>query len=368
MMKRPVALWLALLFLVFLAAPASAEDIELTTKDIQALEAKAKQGRADAKNILEQYRKQQAEKAAKKDAPENEGVIGTIMEVEGDATITTEGREPAEIAVDTPVHLNDVVETGKGARVFILFIDNTEMTLSENTKLAVDEWVFNPDDNTEDKGVYSILKGTFLYVSGLIAKKENPDVQVNTPVGSIGIRGTVFWGGDIDDTYGILVNKGRVNVKTDAGQVTVEEGQGTSVRDRKAPPAAVKTWAPEKITRATATVKLRQPEQVRERVVKQQVQNKALSVRYREFLDTQRTKARPQPMLQKPQQKTTPSAPAQKGQKQIDPAKQKQLMDQMKDEELKNQLRQKMMLDELKELQRQELYNNQMDRQLHRLF
>ncbi len=306
------------IFFIFFSVPAHAENLVLSASDISDLEAKAAQGRADAQSILDQYKAQQAAKEKMvKAAAENDGVIGTVMEIEGTATIGPEGQEPAAVAVNTPVHLSDIVETGAGAKLFVLFIDNTEMTLAENTKLAVNEWNFDPDDSAGNKGVYSILQGTFSYVSGLIAKKENPDVHINTPVGSIGIRGTEFWGGRTDDDYGVLVKEGSVSVKTDAGQVVVDKGQGTTVHDRKSQPTAAKVWAAEKISKAVATVALKKPDEVRQRIVEQQEQQKVLVEHYKEFMQTRRVQQREQrqqQMQQRPQRQG--QAPRQQNQQQ----------------------------------------------------
>ena len=137
-----------------------------------------------------------------------EPIVGTILEVEGNATVTANGKS-VRAAIKTPVRMKDLVTTGPKSRVFILFIDETEMTLSEKTKLRVDEYVFNPENNKSDKARYSVLEGAFKYVSGLIGKK---DIAINTSYGSLGIRGTVLWGGRLKDSYGVHVKEGRVEV------------------------------------------------------------------------------------------------------------------------------------------------------------
>jgi len=53
---------------------------------------------------------------------------------------------------------------------------------------------------------FSVVKGVFVYTSGLIGREDPDDVTIETPVGSIGIRGTI------------------IAADVDAGEITVVEG------------------------------------------------------------------------------------------------------------------------------------------------
>ena len=149
--------------------------------------------------------------------------------------------------IDAPIALDDVIETASDGRALIQFIDGTELIISANTKMTVDEFVYDPDNSANNKADYSILRGTFLYTSGLIAKRPNPDVTVNTAYGSIGIRGTQFWGGPIDGAFGLLVNDGAVTIKNAAGQVSLAKGEGTSIPGFRTAPGVVKKWSRQKL-------------------------------------------------------------------------------------------------------------------------
>ena len=219
-------------------------------------------------------------------ATADEGVIGTILEVEGTATLAPQGGTPAPAAVNTPVHLNDVIATGPSSRAFILLIDNTQWTLSENSKLTVDQWVYDPDDNTNNKGRYSILQGAFEYVSGLITKKPNPDVEITTPAGSIGIRGTDITGGDIDGEYGVQVDEGVIDVKTDAGQVRVNKGEGTTWRGRGAAPGKPAQWKAERLQQIRQKVYLQHRERVQQRMAQMQERHQEMRQHYKQFMKT----------------------------------------------------------------------------------
>lgn len=180
-------------------------------------------------------------------------IIGTILEVEGTGSVTSAGKA-IKAAVQTPVRLNDIVSTGPKSRIFILFVDETQFTLAENTKLTVNKYVYDPKNANNNKASFSVLDGAFEYVSGLLAKKPEPDVNINTSYGSIGVRGTRFWGGRIKDTNGVHVTDGRVRVRNDGGEVLVGKGQGTFVKDKKAKPTNAAPFPPELLQVITGSV------------------------------------------------------------------------------------------------------------------
>jgi hypothetical protein len=196
---------------------------------------------------------------------QDKDIIGTILEVEGTGTIQADNTKK-EATVNTPIHTGDMILTGPQSRIFLLLIDNTELTLSENGQLSVDDYIFNEEDKTNNKAVYSILKGAFLYASGEIAKKKNPDVTLNIPAGSIGIRGTRFWGGDIDGSYGVLVGEGEVEINTGTGPVRLKTNGTATLKGRGVKPDISKTWAPDKIKRAISQIVLKNPEIVSARM------------------------------------------------------------------------------------------------------
>jgi hypothetical protein len=89
------------------------------------------------------------------------------------------------------VYQYDVLNTDSEGSLGIVFIDESSLSLGPDTTLTVDEYVFAPGTN-EGSFLSRVTRGTLLYVSGLIAKVSPESVAVETPVGTIGIRGTRF--------------------------------------------------------------------------------------------------------------------------------------------------------------------------------
>jgi hypothetical protein len=121
---------------------------------------------------------------------EEAGPIGYVMKVSGDASVTYQGRSVTAV-VGTPLLLGATLRTGASGAMGVTLKDNTVMSFGPNSELSVDEYLFAPADN-ELKLTAKITRGTMNFISGVIAKLKPEAVQVQTPTGTIGVRGTHF--------------------------------------------------------------------------------------------------------------------------------------------------------------------------------
>jgi hypothetical protein len=80
----------------------------------------------------------------------------------------------------------DVLRTGKKSQLHLLLLDKSSITLGSSAVLTIDRFVYDPSKPRSLAA--SASKGAFRFMSG----KRDPraSAAVNTPVGSIGIRGT----------------------------------------------------------------------------------------------------------------------------------------------------------------------------------
>ena len=86
-----------------------------------------------------------------------------------------------------PVYRNDVVQTGVDGAVNIAFVDGTSFNVSKNAKMTIDSFVYDPKGNS-NSALLSLTKGTFTFIAGNVA--HTGDMKVDTPIGTMGIRGT----------------------------------------------------------------------------------------------------------------------------------------------------------------------------------
>jgi hypothetical protein len=179
--------------------------------------------------------------------------IGTVSRIQGEAS-GTHGSATRALAVNASVILNETVTTGAAARLEVTFKDNTRLTLGENAKLTLDKYFFNP---AAGRGTIRFkVVGALRFLSGQVSKLARSDVSVTTPVATIGIRGTEFWGGPIDDqVLGVFLIEGAVRVSNAAGaRILNRPGQGTNIVRAGAAPGPVTFWPQDKVNRAIATV------------------------------------------------------------------------------------------------------------------
>lgn len=90
----------------------------------------------------------------------------------------------------TGVEMNDAIKTAQG-KVGITFQDETKVQISENSKLVIDDFVYDPKSKSGKLGA-NVALGTVRYASGQIAKNSPQKVALNTPTATVAVRGTDF--------------------------------------------------------------------------------------------------------------------------------------------------------------------------------
>ena len=119
-----------------------------------------------------------------------ETYIGGLRKVQGEAMVIR-GETTMPATNGQHIVLGDVLKTGADGSMGIIFKDNTRLSLGPNSELTMTEYVFNPG-----KGDFAFFtkmaKGTASYISGSIGKLAPDTVTFETPVATLGVRGTKF--------------------------------------------------------------------------------------------------------------------------------------------------------------------------------
>ena len=175
-------------------------------------------------------------------------VIGHVSKLTGSATAVRNGVAIVLNQGDN-VLKGDVVQAGADSTLGLTFIDGTVFGLGPNAKMVLNEMVYDPN-GSNNSSLMSLVQGTISFVAGATAK--HGDMKVDTPVATMGIRGTAVLveidftvpaqGGappasfqvlvEPDGTTGsyILFDKTTLNpiaTVDQAGTQTVVNGQGT---------------------------------------------------------------------------------------------------------------------------------------------
>ena len=176
--------------------------------------------------------------------------IGTVTTLDGSGVIKRDSDVVGD-SVGVEIQQMDVAETTKG-RMQIDFVDETRLDVIDNSRVVIDEFVYDPNTGTGSLNVRATL-GAVRYASGQIAKNSRQNVRVRTPTATISVRGTDFnmLVNEIGESYVTLLPScqydgngselecvtGEISVENDAGIVILNQAfQMTRVTSLRSPP------------------------------------------------------------------------------------------------------------------------------------
>ena len=105
--------------------------------------------------------------------PSAEGGTGTVF---------------STLAPGSELHASETVRTGDAGKADLVFIDRTNLTVGPTSEVVLDKFVYDPVGN-KGKVVVQTTRGAFRFVTGT---QDHSAYQINTPYGSLGVRGTAF--------------------------------------------------------------------------------------------------------------------------------------------------------------------------------
>ena len=89
------------------------------------------------------------------------------------------------------IFYGDTILVNSKSNAQILFLDETIMTVGEDTELTIDDFIYNPK-TSEGNFVTNIKSGIVKTISGKISEKNPEKLEIKMPNGSLGVRGTEF--------------------------------------------------------------------------------------------------------------------------------------------------------------------------------
>ena len=142
----------------------------------------------------------------------------------------------------------DRARTDAESRAHLGFGSATEVFLGANSEVIIDTFV-------AQSGGVIYLDGSLLFDRA--DDSTDPEAEVLTTYGRIGVRGTRFFVAKDDTGLAVFVERGAVMVtgRDDAATiVALEAGQGTLLTEPGAPPTPASRWSEERIAAITRAV------------------------------------------------------------------------------------------------------------------
>ena len=116
--------------------------------------------------------------------------IGNITSHEGSGEVIRKDGGSLVASLSLDIHSYDDVRTGNG-KLEITFRDDSTVKLSANSKLVIDEFVFDPNPK-KSKMAFKVAAGTARFATGKLGLVDKNKIKIRTPTATIGIRGTDF--------------------------------------------------------------------------------------------------------------------------------------------------------------------------------
>jgi len=118
----------------------------------------------------------------------DEGYIGSIKTIAGTVEVSRQGGAVYPVA-GTRIFGRDNIKTGHDGSVGIILRDDTIFSLGPDSTIDMKEFRFDPHKK-DFSLVFRLVRGTFIYISGVIAKLSPESIKIETPDGTVAIRGT----------------------------------------------------------------------------------------------------------------------------------------------------------------------------------
>ena len=163
---------------------------------------------------------------------------GSIVFVSGAAVIVAKDGPSREVVRGGEFFVGDTIDTA-GARVQLRFLDGASLSLQPATRFRIEDFRFVVQDgkaSSDDRGIFSLIKGGFRTITGLIGKQRREQYRVDTAVATIGIRGTDYSAQMGDAGLSLSTFGGLVEVCSGAGCEQVGPGETATVAERDSRP------------------------------------------------------------------------------------------------------------------------------------
>lgn len=161
----------------------------------------------------------------------------TVQTATGNVTAAIGANAPAAVTQNSVLESGTTVTTGDNGQVVMKFEDGQVIALNANTTFKISQYHYNQAKPEKSSMFFSLLKGAMRSVSGLIAKHNTAAYRLQTPVATIGIRGTDFMAAT--GSLYLQVIQGTVSATTSAGTTAFAAGQVGFVSTLSTIPAAI---------------------------------------------------------------------------------------------------------------------------------
>jgi hypothetical protein len=180
--------------------------------------------------ICDKECEEQAKEAAANAVRTEKSVVARIVDIKGDVSAINRADKNAKerpLSLGKPLYNSDSIRSEKDSYALLLFPDGEKVTLQADSEMDIKQYHYKIDGK-KDNILLHLASGGLRALTGSIGKNDHSAFALDTPVATIGIRGT----GTDSSTDGISLDhstwEGTSFLHNDAGDFDVPEGYSSS--------------------------------------------------------------------------------------------------------------------------------------------
>jgi hypothetical protein len=165
--------------------------------------------------------------------------IGFYTAIMGQASATHPGENRVlPVKLHDEVLFKDVIQTQNESRTKALFQDDSMLTVGENSRVEIDEYIYNPEKNVR-QAIVKLMQGQVRALVSKVFKANGSRFEIHTPSAVAAARGTYFtvW---VENGQSGIINigeNGRVDFTSGGITVAVDPGFFSIAHEGQAPSA-----------------------------------------------------------------------------------------------------------------------------------
>jgi hypothetical protein len=141
----------------------------------------------------------------------NSAPVGRIALLVGEAKIVDAGGRASPLRLGASVSEGDHIITAGDAIAIIVFMDEGRIALRADSELLIKQYKIDPT-GTHTRLEFELVRGAIRQISGQAARQQPDRYRLNTPIASIGVRGTDFLTKITADALETFVQEGKIVV------------------------------------------------------------------------------------------------------------------------------------------------------------
>lgn len=179
--------------------------------------------------------------------------VGVIERAKGEVRVQRNGLF-VDVREGEAITRRDRLATGADSRLLLSFNDGSRLSLGENSLLVIADYM-REEGRRSGALILDLVRGAIRLIAAKPQMAPDKRVELRTEAATISSRWVDLWTGPVGDKRAVLVMKGKVDVRNDAGLVMLDGKRlGTIVSDRVSAPEKPAVWPARRARESLMTV------------------------------------------------------------------------------------------------------------------